>query len=222
MKKPLVFTSFNSNKSLVIFLICCTFLPSVSNATETNLLYANSPTSITSAALISEQDEFINSFVLEYSSTVNTIFFSADSFTVERTGNEFDPVTSVAWSITPSPTGTALASGNSSSISEFPLGYTSRVFSFDFNSGIILQSGTYFLHLTNAQTSSGWNDVRWLTGPGGTSTAYNENGSASSVSSSFSVWGTATVVPEPSTYGLIGIGALGLAFAARRRKLKSA
>ena len=29
-------------------------------------------------------------------------------------------------------------------------------------------------------------------------------------------------VPEPSTYGLIGIGALGLAFAARRRKLKSA
>lgn len=29
-------------------------------------------------------------------------------------------------------------------------------------------------------------------------------------------------VPEPSTYGLVGIGALGVAFAARRRKLKSA
>jgi uncharacterized protein YjbI with pentapeptide repeats len=29
-------------------------------------------------------------------------------------------------------------------------------------------------------------------------------------------------VPEPSTYGLIGIGALGVAFAARRRKLKTA
>jgi len=29
-------------------------------------------------------------------------------------------------------------------------------------------------------------------------------------------------VPEPSTYGLIGLGALGLAFAARRRKVKSA
>jgi hypothetical protein len=29
-------------------------------------------------------------------------------------------------------------------------------------------------------------------------------------------------IPEPSTYGLIGIGALGVAFAARRRKLKTA
>jgi len=34
--------------------------------------------------------------------------------------------------------------------------------------------------------------------------------------SNFSV----TAVPEPSTYGLIGIAALGVAFAARRRKLK--
>ncbi len=32
--------------------------------------------------------------------------------------------------------------------------------------------------------------------------------------------GTGTI-PEPSTYGLIGIGALGLAFAARRKKQKS-
>ncbi len=31
-----------------------------------------------------------------------------------------------------------------------------------------------------------------------------------------------TAAPEPSTYGIIGIAALGLAFAARRRKLKTA
>ncbi len=33
---------------------------------------------------------------------------------------------------------------------------------------------------------------------------------------------TVSSVPEPSTYGLIGLAALGLAFAARRRKLKTA
>ena len=31
-----------------------------------------------------------------------------------------------------------------------------------------------------------------------------------------------SAIPEPSTYGLIGIAALGVAFAARRRKIKSA
>jgi len=33
---------------------------------------------------------------------------------------------------------------------------------------------------------------------------------------------SANAIPEPSTYGLIGIAALGVAFAARRRKIKSA
>jgi len=38
----------------------------------------------------------------------------------------------------------------------------------------------------------------------------------------FLATGQASAVPEPSTYGFIGVGALGVAFAARRRKLKTA
>jgi hypothetical protein len=49
-----------------------------------------------------------------------------------------------------------------------------------------------------------------------TSAAYENTGL------SIYVGQTTSAVPEPSTYGLIGIGALGLAFAARRRKIKSA
>jgi hypothetical protein len=49
-----------------------------------------------------------------------------------------------------------------------------------------------------------------------TSAAYENTGL------SIYVGQTTSAVPEPSTYGLIGIGALGVAFAARRRKIKSA
>jgi hypothetical protein len=49
-----------------------------------------------------------------------------------------------------------------------------------------------------------------------TSAAYENTGL------SIYVGRTTSAVPEPSTYGLIGIGALGVAFAARRRKAKVA
>jgi hypothetical protein len=107
----------------------------------------------------------------------------------------------------------------SSTITEFTLGWAAPFYNTGFNyevsstaSGVIA-SGTVsvisyddngnaasFLHYTNA---AGFNSV------------------TISTPDSIYALGYGTI-PEPSTYGLIGIGALGVAFAARRRKAKVA
>jgi hypothetical protein len=51
---------------------------------------------------------------------------------------------------------------------------------------------------------------------------YNASASDYTVIHKFAFIGSASTIPEPSTYGLIGIGALGVAFTARRRKQKTA
>jgi hypothetical protein len=72
-----------------------------------------------------------------------------------------------------------------------------------------------YANLTNATVSySNWTDFSTNSGALGL-------GSYSYDTSLINYAGS-TPVPEPSTYGLIGIAALGVAFAARRRKVKSA
>jgi hypothetical protein len=116
---------------------------------------------------------------------------------------------------------------------------TPAVFSFYFNSyvpdvvtdytvsipSLSLSSGTYYLNIYNPQVSNGNNtDVYWVGYDSGTSIQPYNDGTRwmdGEGSFPFSVRGTPDV-PEPSTYGLIGIGALAFALAARRRKLKTA
>lgn len=87
----------------------------------------------------------------------------------------------------------------------FYIGLTSNSFPTGGGQWFFDAFGTYSFMLNNS-----WN---YPTNYGGT------NGLNSAMVATFS---GASPVPEPSTYGLIGLAALGLAFAARRRKLKTA
>lgn len=97
----------------------------------------------------------------------------------------------------------------------FVPGFTYEVFSdgSSIASGTILSSFTTignnnaFLNYSNI---SGFDSIRVSASGNPYSIGYGTNIPASAP------------VPEPSTYGLIGLGALGLAFVARRRKAKTA
>jgi len=72
----------------------------------------------------------------------------------------------------------------------------------------------YYANLTGATVSySNWTDFSTNSGASGLG-SYNYNTSLINYAGN-------GAIPEPSTYGLIGIAALGVAFAARRKKLKT-
>ena len=82
-----------------------------------------------------------------------------------------------------------------------------------------------FANLSNANLSGA--DLTGATVSYSNWTDFSTNSGASglgfySFNTSLINYAGSTPVPEPSTYGLIGVGALGVAFAARRRKLKTA
>jgi hypothetical protein len=73
-----------------------------------------------------------------------------------------------------------------------------------------------YANLTGATVSySNWTDFSTNSGALGLNSSY-------AYDTSLITYANAPAVPEPSTYGLIGVVALGLALAARGRKLKTA
>ena len=95
-----------------------------------------------------------------------------------------------------------------------------NLYSADLSYANLTNAALSYAYLSNADLTgatvsySNWADFSTNSGASGL-------GSYSYDTSLINYAGPAPAVPEPSTYGFIGIAALGVAFAARRRKLKT-
>jgi len=87
---------------------------------------------------------------------------------------------------------------------------------FSFNNSGTTNYGWLALSVSGAGQTPDFGQFNSNTSVNITSAAYENTGL------SIKVGQTTSAVPEPSTYGLIGLGALGVAFAARPRKQKTA
>ncbi|MEO8726846.1 MAG: PEP-CTERM sorting domain-containing protein [Acidobacteriaceae bacterium] len=154
-----------------------------------------------------------NSFVLNSSSTLNSVTFSNWFF-------PSDSATTVDWAITTGVfSGTTLASGTASLTGTLigqGLGFYdiySELFSLG---GVNLGAGTYYLQLSNegtAQSSAGY----W--GESGGASLANQSTVGGIISESFSINGSngTPSIPEPGSLVLFGTGLLGVAGVLRRK-----
>jgi hypothetical protein len=190
-----------------------------STITHADVLYSNGGGS-TFGALGSQP-------VNDGSSTTNPFTIQIDDTHAVVNGLNFvlwvpigDTATSIAWSITSSPFGTLLASGDQASLpNDFiaqAVGGSDLVYDEFFSiPDLPLAAGTYWLQLSDATTTHngavGWDQA--MNGP----TAYVNDTGTQVPGELFQISGTAIFTPEPSTFSLFGTGLLGMIGVARRK-----
>ena len=183
------------------------------------VLYSNpGPLSYTDDAYGIDGGQAISdSFTLSQNSTVTGANFAAWL-------NSEDTMTHVDWAISSDPFSGYLATGPGASVSGV---YLTSAFQYDVDQESIsipslsLAAGTYWFELGNAVTAQGGFDAYWDWSGGPSSVGVSSNGTYEgliSPSETFQILGdTGPVVPEPSSFLLLGSGLAGLAGLLKRK-----
>ena len=188
-------------------------------------LYSNGPVNGTfDAVTINGGQEISDSFTLTSTSTITGADFGAWLFTG-------DTLSSVDWSIGTTPFGGSVSTASTTGVFDFNNGGGFDIYTESFSTGsLTLGPGTYYLTLQNAVASNG--DSAFWDINNGPSVAYFQNEGASgnlngvfepgSNSEAFDIDGTSggPVIPEPSSFLLLGSGLVSFA-GMMRRKLKA-
>jgi hypothetical protein len=179
------------------------------------ILYDNGAYGGTTARGISYGLAIANSFVLSSAATVTDVNF------VAWTAANGDTMTAVDWLITSAALGgSTLASGTAAPTKTFittgPGTFSNMDIDYELFSipDLGLGAGTYWLQLQNASAPSG-NYFYWDQNSGPSQAKSSAAGYIPS--ETFQILGDADTVPEPSTFGLLGTGVLGMAALLRRR-----
>lgn len=197
-------------------MVCFTAL-AASVSAKASTVYDNSgPDTFAAGGFVINHGQSVeDSFSLNSSATIDAISFGdwLDS------GSTLD---SVNWEIATAPNGgTIVGSGTATAFSNVYenslLGYTANDSTFDISSLSLAADTTYYLELSNAETSDG-GYTAWDFSNNPNSSGYL-NGAGGSTSETFALYGSdIAATPEPSSLLLLGSGLAGLVLAGAMRR----